>query len=152
MTTQELLDREAIRELLARYCFLLDGYELREFSLLFADDGEWISRNGRAAGPAAIEALLSGLVPMPRDGARRKHFTCNIVIEMQGDGAAQVRSNFLVVRDTASGPAIAVAGTYRDRVVKMRDQWRFRSRELFHDIAGESGLNASVQAPAQAGS
>ena len=70
-----LEDKDAIRELLARYCFLLDGYRLSEFAALFTADGEWISRNGTAKGPEPIEQLLRGLVPEPAPGNRRKHFT-----------------------------------------------------------------------------
>jgi 3-phenylpropionate/cinnamic acid dioxygenase small subunit len=137
-----LWDKDAIRELLARYCFLLDGYRLREFAALFTADGEWISRNGKATGPEAIEQLLRGMVPEPAPGARRKHFTTNIIIELSGDRATVI-SNFLVVRDSASGPAIAVAGTYEDIVVRSGAEWKFKSRKLSHDIAGESGLNVT---------
>jgi 3-phenylpropionate/cinnamic acid dioxygenase small subunit len=135
-----LEDKDAIRELLARYCFLLDGYRLNEFAALFTADGEWISRNGTAKGPADIEQLLRGLVPEPTPGRRRKHFTANIVVDLAGDSAV-VTSNFLVVRDSETGPAIAVAGTYDDTVVRTSDGWKFKSRRLSHDIAGESGLN-----------
>jgi len=135
-----LADKDAIRELLARYCFLLDGFRLGEFASLFTADGEWISRNGQATGPEAIERLLRGLVPEPAPGRRRKHFTANIVIELAGDSATVI-SNFLVVRDGETGPAIAVAGTYDDIVVRTADGWKFKSRRLSHDIAGESGLN-----------
>jgi 3-phenylpropionate/cinnamic acid dioxygenase small subunit len=135
-----LEDKDNIGELLARYCFLLDNYHLREFAALFTADGEWISRNGTVRGPNAIEALLRGLVPEPAPGKRRKHFTTNIIIELAGD-SAKVVSNFLVVRDSNAGPVIAVAGTYDDMVVRTPDGWKFRSRKLSHDIAGESGLN-----------
>jgi SnoaL-like domain len=135
-----LEDREAIRELLARYCFLLDGYHLGEFAALFTADGEWISRNGTAKGPADIEQLLRGMVPEPAPGKRRKHFTTNIIIDLAGDSAT-VASNFLVVRDSDAGPVIAVAGTYDDIVVRTSEGWKFKSRRLSHDIAGESGLN-----------
>jgi 3-phenylpropionate/cinnamic acid dioxygenase small subunit len=138
-----LEDKDAIRELLARYCFLLDGYRLSEFAALFAADGEWISRNGKATGPEAIERLLRDLVPEPMPGKRRKHFTANIVIELSTDRASVV-SNFLVVRDSPSGPAIAVAGTYDDMVVRTPEGWKFKSRRLSHDIAGESGLNVTT--------
>jgi hypothetical protein len=138
MTTLE--DREAIRELLARYCFLLDGYQLREFAALFTAGGEWISRNGTAVGPQAIEELLRALVPEPAPGKRRKHFTTNLIIELSGDTATVV-SNFLVMRDSEAGPAISVAGTYDDVVVRTSEGWKFKSRRLSHDIAGESGLN-----------
>lgn len=136
----KLEDKETIRELLARYCFLLDGYRLREFAALFTSDGEWISRNGQATGPAAIEELLRGMVPEPAPGRRRKHFTANIIIDLGGDSATVI-SNFLVVRDSEAGPVIAVAGTYDDTVVRTAEGWKFRSRRLSHDIAGESGLN-----------
>ncbi|MGA2995584.1 nuclear transport factor 2 family protein [Bradyrhizobium sp.] len=135
-----LADKDAIRELLARYCFLLDGFRLGEFAALFTADGEWISRNSQATGPEGIERLLRGLVPEPAPGRRRKHFTANIVIELAGD-SAKVVSNFLVVRDSETGPAIAVAGTYDDTVVRTKEGWKFKSRRLSHDIAGESGLN-----------
>jgi SnoaL-like domain len=135
-----LADKDAIRELLARYCFLLDGFRLSEFASLFAADGEWISRNGQATGPEGIERLLRGLVPEPAPGRRRKHFTANIVIDLAGDSATVI-SNFLVVRDSETGPAVAVAGTYDDTVVRTKEGWKFKSRRLSHDIAGESGLN-----------
>jgi hypothetical protein len=135
-----LADKDAIRELLARYCFLLDGFRLSEFASLFAADGEWISRNGQATGPEGIERLLRGLVPEPAPGRRRKHFTANIVIDLAGERATVI-SNFLVVRDSETGPAVAVAGTYDDTVVRTKEGWKFRSRRLSHDIAGESGLN-----------
>jgi hypothetical protein len=51
-----------------------------------------------------------------------------------------VTSNFLVVHDTSAGPAIAVAGTYHDVVAKTGANWCFKSHQLTHDIAGESGL------------
>ena len=140
MNAAALEDKDAIRELLARYCFLLDGYRLAEFAALFTADGEWISRNGKAVGPEAIEKLLRDLVPEPALGSRRKHFTANIIIDLSGDSATVI-SNFLVVRDSEAGPVIAVAGTYDDIVVRTATGWKFRSRRLSHDIAGESGLN-----------
>jgi len=88
----------------------------------------------------------------PRAGAapgkRRKHFTANIIIDLTGDSATVI-SNFLVVRDSAVGPTIAVAGTYDDVVVRTPDGWKFKSRKLSHDIARrkrtkcEAGLKAN---------
>jgi hypothetical protein len=74
-----LEDKDAIRELLAEYCFHLDGYRLGELAGLFGDDGEWNSRYGQATGREAIERLLLSIVPTPRIGQRRKHFTTNII-------------------------------------------------------------------------
>jgi SnoaL-like domain len=133
-----LEDKDAIRELLAEYCFLLDSQRLREFGELFTEAGLWASRNGSATGPAAIEALLRKIVSESAPELGRKHFTTNIVIRLDAD-SAEVISNFLVVRDSAAGPVIAVAGTYRDVVARQGAKWLFRSRELSHDIAAGSG-------------
>ncbi|WP_144111704.1 nuclear transport factor 2 family protein [Paraburkholderia sp. BCC1886] len=132
-------DRDQIRDLLAEYCFLLDGYQLRDFAALFSAQGEWLSRNGNAKGPAAIERLLGEIVPVPADGTRRKHFTANIRIRLAGD-TAEVMSNFMVVRESPQGPVIAVAGRYEDSVLRAGERWLFQSRRLHHDITGESGL------------
>lgn len=134
-----LLARETIRELLAEYCFRLDGYELDALGALFTADGRWISRNGEATGPAGITAFMGQLVPPPGPGTRRKHLTTNIVMVIE-DAKVTVTSNFIVIRDTPAGPAIVVAGTYRDEVVAEDGRWLFHRRELFHDITGESGL------------
>ena len=88
-----LEDKEAIRELLARYCFLLDGYRLDQFAALFTADGEWTSRNGTAKGPADIERLLRGMVPEPAPGRRRKHFTANIIVDLAGDSATVISNS-----------------------------------------------------------
>jgi 3-phenylpropionate/cinnamic acid dioxygenase small subunit len=133
-------DAEAIRELLARYCYFLDGYRLDEFGNLFADDGEWTSVNGHATGPRAIEGLLRALMPVPTDGNRRKHFTANIAIR-RADDAVEVTSNFLSVRNTAAGPAVVSVGTYQDLVVPTKDGWKFKLRRLIHEITGDVGLN-----------
>jgi len=132
-------DKDAIRELLAEYCFLLDSYQLKQLGQLFTETGLWTSRNGDATGPAGIEAFMRDLVPAPGPGTRRKHITANIVVRLGGD-RAEVKSNFLVVRDSAAGPVIAVAGTYDDIVVRRGNRWLFDLRKLSHDIAGESGL------------
>ena len=139
-----LEDKDAIRELLAEYCFLLDSQRLQEFGKLFTEAGLWASRNGRATGPAAIESLLRKIVSESAPELRRKHFTANIVIRLNGD-SAEVISNFLVVRDSAAGPAIAVAGTYRDVVARQGAKWLFRSRELSHDIAAGSGAKPGAR-------
>jgi hypothetical protein len=40
----------------------------------------------------------------------------------------------------STGPVMAVAGAYHDVVIRDGANWRFKSRRLAHDIAGENGL------------
>lgn len=135
-----LEDREAIRELLAEYCFRLDECRFEEFGALFAEDAEWgPKRLPRARGPQAIAALCRSIVPVEGEGPRRRHLTTNIVIRLSGD-EARAKSNFLMVRESPGGPLVAIAGTYEDHLVRTPAGWRFRSRQIHNDIAGELGL------------
>jgi hypothetical protein len=58
-----LEDKDAIRELLHRYCFCMDEGRFTELAALFADDGEWIAPYRSAKGPAEIAAWLVQSVP-----------------------------------------------------------------------------------------
>jgi hypothetical protein len=56
-------DKEAIRELLHRYCFYMDEGRFTELAALFTDDGEWIAPYRTAKGPADIAAWLQLALP-----------------------------------------------------------------------------------------
>ena len=47
-------EKEAIREVLAQYCFRLDDGEFAEMAELFTENGTWDTAFGRATGRAAI--------------------------------------------------------------------------------------------------
>ena len=65
-------DKEAIRELLAEYCFRLDDGRFAEMAALFTEDGTWDTAFGKAVGPAAIAALAQSL--RERAGAARHQY------------------------------------------------------------------------------
>jgi 3-phenylpropionate/cinnamic acid dioxygenase small subunit len=136
-----LEDREAIRELLAAYCFALDECRFEEFGALFAETAEWGPKRipQKARGQREIAELARSIVPLPGEGPVRRHLTTNIVIGLEGD-QARVKSNFLMVRESAAGPLLAIAGTYEDLVVRTPAGWRFQHREILNDIAGDLGL------------
>ena len=131
-----LEDRDAIRELLHRYCFCMDEGRFTELSDLFAPDGEWIAPYRQARGPADIAAWLAQSVPA---SPRRMHYVMNSIIQVDG-ATAQVRSNYLVMVEGADGPVASVCGTYADRLVKLDAGWRFQRRELIHAFKGEMRL------------
>lgn len=136
-----LEDREAIRELLAEYCFRLDECRFAEFGDLFTETAEWgPERLPKARGPAAIADLVASIVPVKGEGPVRRHLTTNIVIRFEGADAARVKSNFLMVRESEAGPLLAIAGTYDDHVVRTPPGWRFQSRRILNDVAGDLGL------------
>jgi hypothetical protein len=132
--------KDAVRELLYRYCFAMDQHCFDALGALFTGDGEWIAPYGRAVGPDAIATLMARNVPvMPR----RMHFTMNSVIEVTGD-TATAQSNYLVMLDAGAGPTPSVCGIYADTLAWTAVGWRFRRRELIHHIRGAMGLTIKV--------
>jgi hypothetical protein len=79
-------DKDAIRELLYRYCFNMDRHLFADLGELFAPDGEWIAPYARATGPSAIAALMQRNVPA---APGRMHFTMNSVISLDADVLAR---------------------------------------------------------------
>lgn len=51
-------EKDAIREVMARYCHALDACRFDDVAALFAEDGEWMTDYGSARGRAEIAALL----------------------------------------------------------------------------------------------
>jgi 3-phenylpropionate/cinnamic acid dioxygenase small subunit len=130
--------KDAIRELLHRYCFCMDEGRFAELAALFAEDGEWIAPYRSAKGPADIAAWLQQSVP-PQP--RRVHYVMNSIIDIDRDGTrASARSNYLVMVEGPNGPVPSVCGVYDDVLVKQPEGWRFQRRELIHAFKGELAL------------
>ena len=129
-------DKEAIRELLHRYCFYMDEGRFTELAALFAHDGEWIAPYRSAKGPADIAAWLQQSVP-PQP--KRVHYVMNSIIDCAGPRAT-ARSNYLVMVEGPNGPVPSVCGIYADELVKLLEDWRFQRRELIHSFKGEMAL------------
>jgi 3-phenylpropionate/cinnamic acid dioxygenase small subunit len=125
-----LEDKDAIREVLAEYCFRLDGGDFDGMAALFTADGTWDTAFGKATGRAAIADLARRLrtdAPQPRP--RGIHLVTNIAITLDG-AAARVRSNWIVAQNGAAGPQIGSGGGYADEMVKEGGEWRFRYRKI----------------------
>ena len=129
-------DKDAIRELLHRYCFFMDEGRFAELAALFVEDGEWIAPYHSAKGRANIAAWLQQSVP-PQP--RRMHYVMNSIIDCDG-ARATARSNYLVMIEGADGPVPSVCGVYDDILVQQPDGWRFQRRALIHAFKGEMAL------------
>jgi hypothetical protein len=128
-------EKDAIREVLAEYCFRLDGGRYDDMAALFTEDGTWDTAFGAATGRAAIAKQASDI--RLRAGSNRPraiHLVTNIVIALDGDHA-EVRSNWTVVQNSSDGPKIGSGGGYLDRMVKQNGKWLFRYRKIDRFIA-----------------
>jgi 3-phenylpropionate/cinnamic acid dioxygenase small subunit len=129
---EKLADKDAIRELLARYCFHLDNDRFDDMAALFTADGVWETAFGTGTGHQGIADQARRIATGPRP--RRVHQTTNIVIELDGD-TASVQSNWLLFQNGPAGPVIGSGGGYQDRVVKHDGHWLFRHRRIDRFIA-----------------
>jgi hypothetical protein len=131
-----LEDKDAIREVLAEYCFCLDGGRFAEMAALFTADGTWDTAFGKAEGRAAIAELARDIRARAGDERPRAiHLVTNIAIVLEGDHA-RIRSNWTVVQNSAAGPKIGSGGGYNDEMVRRDGRWLFRTRKIDRFIAG----------------
>jgi uncharacterized protein (TIGR02246 family) len=133
-------EKDAIRELMARYCHALDACSFGEVASLFTKNGEWTTTYGSAHGRAQIESLLASVVPKPGEGPQRKHYITNIIIKLGDEAQATARSDYLVIRESPGGLIPVMGGTYLDAFVKRDGEWLFARKELVHDIVGDMAL------------
>jgi uncharacterized protein (TIGR02246 family) len=134
-----LEDKDAIREAMAAYCQALDACRFTEVASLFSEDGLWTTDYGEAQGQAAIEKMLSSVVPLKGEGPQRKHYITNIIIKVDGDSAKSV-SDYLIIREAGSDLIPVMGGTYKDEWVRRDGTWLFQKKTLVHDIAGDMAL------------
>jgi len=127
-------DRDAIRDLLARYTYNGDRGRLAEMAACFAEGGVLEFPGKAPQGPAAIEAALSSGTRDARLTFIRHHIT-NPLISVDGDGAT-ARSYFTV--HSNFGPDHS--GTYDDRLVRTANGWRFAHRRVRIDWQAERSL------------
>jgi 3-phenylpropionate/cinnamic acid dioxygenase small subunit len=129
-------EKDAIREMLAEYCFRLDGGDYDGMAALFTEDGSWDTAFGKATGRSAIAGLARDIRARAGENRPRAiHLVTNIAIKLGGD-SAEVRSNWTVVQNGPDGPKIGSGGGYVDQVVKQGGAWHFRYRKIDRFIAG----------------
>jgi ketosteroid isomerase-like protein len=126
----ELCDREAIRQLVARYCHNVRTRAFEAIVDMYAPDGvfdmpanmaEGGVRSGRDAIMETFQRNCDAMDPWP--------FTHNHVIEMTGDGRAKgfVYTEF---RQGSRNMRVTHVGCYADEYEKVGSEWKFRSRKL----------------------
>ena len=135
-----LEDREAIRALLHRYIELNESRDWRSYSQLFADDGELVMSTQTLTGPEAIYTLLEGSFSKDSIGPdhflyHASHLLTNIEISVTGDTAtATSRWSLLIPGADGGNPQVMQAGKYRDSLVRVGNEWKFKQRAIVTDL------------------
>jgi 3-phenylpropionate/cinnamic acid dioxygenase small subunit len=139
---QAKLPHEAIRNLLGRYCELIDAGDFDGLGELFAG-AVLRDEAGRetARGRDAVVALYTSATRRHGDGTpRTRHITANPIIEVdEAAGTATARSVYLVLQATDALPLQPiVTGRYRDRFSQGTADggWSFTERTITVDLLG----------------
>jgi uncharacterized protein (TIGR02246 family) len=130
---RELVDREAIRELAARYCDCLWRNDLDGVVNLFTADGTFVVKGieveavsrGRAEIKKTHEKALAETTP--------RIFVHNQIVSLLGGDRATGRC-YVEVRDAKTGMDWIGAGDFQDEYAKVGDEWKFSARH--HTLDG----------------
>lgn len=127
---QALLDREAIRDCLNRYCRGIDRADEEALRSAYWPDGRDCHGAYRGSATGFIEQAL----PRLKAGGRRVHQITNVSVELHGDVAA-VESSFIALQSGAAAPTLEtfLCGRYVDRFEKRNGQWRVADRTVVYD-------------------
>jgi 3-phenylpropionate/cinnamic acid dioxygenase small subunit len=137
---------DEIRNLLFRYCELIDAGDVDGLVDLFADavvSGFGATRVWRGRDEIRAMYSLGDRRERTSGGRATKHITTNALIEVDEDaGTATSRSYWVLLVSTSPDEPIRpiLAGRYHDSFARVGGAWRFASREYLVDLTGsESG-------------
>jgi hypothetical protein len=136
---QELVDRDEIHRLTARYNRAADGLDPDEVLAVFTADGSLEMRGGTDGDRSFVGPELAQLVA-PSAG-QRVHMTTDSIIEVDGDRATQECTLLLCTRSRRRGLAAVFTGRYSDELVRTDQGWRFARRVATVDYANEAQLS-----------
>ena len=129
-----LEDEKAIRDLISRYCFVVDGVPGRDadaFTAMFTEDGAWNSASlgRRIEGGKKLHDFISEVY---RGDAKYRHLIANAIISIDGDCASA--HSYVHVSNLATGtPVCFMISFYDDVLVKQKGKWLFKERKVPND-------------------
>jgi ketosteroid isomerase-like protein len=127
-----LEEKDAIRELMARYCFHFDNGEFDAWLDLFTPDGAFdLGTMGRFGGRESLQKFLKTL-PLINGVPMMKHCLMNSIVSVSGDRATA--QSYVVVVRGGEHLAVSVAGRYNDQLAKTPNGWRFTERKVYFDL------------------
>ena len=132
---------EQIRNLLGRYCELMDAGHFAGLAELFAH-ATLADEHGNvfATGADEVKRIWDAQTVLYEDSPRTRHVTANPVIELDEEtGIAEVSSSYVVFQQTDDLPLQPIiTGRYFDVFTRHDDAiWRWTQRRYAIDHAGD---------------
>ena len=129
----ELMDREAIRDCLYRYCRGIDRADEAALRSSYWPDA--VDSHGSYNGP--VDGFVDWVKSVWATGPRNIHAVSNILIEFQSATTAHVESYFTALQRGAGGDGVvsqfALSGRYCDIFEKRGAEWRVLDRTVVFD-------------------
>ncbi|MEX0782410.1 MAG: nuclear transport factor 2 family protein [Dehalococcoidia bacterium] len=127
LATEDLL---AIQQLYARYNHAIDSGDATGWAACFTPAGTFTSG---ASGSFAGTEQLTGFAQGFASRLKARHWTNNLIIDADGDGARGT-CYLMLLRLAEGAPASVMAtGIYRDEIVRDSGAWKFASRNVVTD-------------------
>ena len=133
----ELMDREAIRDCIFRYCRGIDRADEAALRGAYWPD----AHDCHGAYDGSAEGFIAHALKVFQAGPRNVHQVANILIEFAGPDVAIVESYFNALQ---RGPdregtirQYLLAGRYCDRMEKRNGEWRVADRTVAYDWVEE---------------
>lgn len=134
---QELLDREAIRDCLYRYCRGIDRADEAMLRSSYWPDAH--DSHGAYDGP--VEGFIQMALAVFKTGPRNIHQISNILITFEGPTGAAVESYFNALQRGPDREGVVrqylLCGRYCDRFEKRGGEWRVAARTVVYDWVEE---------------
>jgi 3-phenylpropionate/cinnamic acid dioxygenase small subunit len=132
---------EEIRNLLGRYCALMDAGDFAELAALFAD-ATLADEQGNvfATGADQVLAMWQRQTILYDSSPRTRHVTANPVIEVdEANGVAACASSYVVFQNAPDLPLQAIiTGRYADTFARTSEgAWHFTQRRYAVDHVGD---------------
>ena len=146
LSLAELLDREAIRDCLYRYCRGIDRADEAALRSSYWPDAT--DRHGPYHGP--VEGFFAWAAEVFRTDSRNIHQVSNILITFTGPASAAVETSFSALQRGPGKDGIVrqfhLAGRYADRFEKRGGEWRVADRTVIYDWVEEQPVPEAGEA------
>jgi len=126
---QELLDREAIRDLPKRYCHCVWTSDLDGIVNLFTEDGCMIMQSSKGPQTTPGRDKLRKTFARVVDELGPRPYIHNHVIQLK-DATHASGTCYVELRDSKNDMRWLGTGFYNDEYVKIGGEWKFKSRDV----------------------
>ena len=147
MEDWEFATRVGVQDTIGRYVRFADGGRSEALAALFAIDGvlttDTDERRGRVAIAEYLEGVRTDLAASATGGGRIRHHVSSLRMVVDHRDEAQATSYFLAM----TGSGLDHWGVYRDRLVRVDDQWLFAHRRAMVEGAAPGSWAAGRRGP-----